>query len=216
MTNEAFQSTLAPEGASDVQLLSHPSPDRCFNPRSHPRVRATCDVCHALLAPFVSIHARTRGCERRRIHGSDICAKGFQSTLAPEGASDQVSIAFYCQLKQFQSTLAPEGASDAVRMPNNTPPKCFNPRSHPRVRATVLGHSSLPPYKVSIHARTRGCERPYAYLYVGRVESFQSTLAPEGASDVYASCRRRQKALFQSTLAPEGASDNLFMYVPYL
>ncbi len=59
-----FQSTLAPEGASDDRAIA------------------------ALEQALVSIHARTRGCERLGSGTTAAVSLQFQSTLAPEGASD--------------------------------------------------------------------------------------------------------------------------------
>ncbi len=136
VTNAAFQSTLAPEGASDPDAETLVRYDLSFNPRSHPRVRATYNSPIRWRILSVSIHARTRGCERP-------CSL---SRLAPGGS-------------RFQSTLAPEGASDVCDCVNLRDNKSFNPRSHPRVRATERGCLLMLGFYVSIHARTRGCER---------------------------------------------------------
>ncbi len=61
----------------------------------------------------VSIHARTRGCERQSGVNMQPAKNLFQSTLAPEGASDPWWLGLASAFKMFQSTLAPEGASDA-------------------------------------------------------------------------------------------------------
>ncbi len=180
-----FQSTLAPEGASDALRVVWPYRPQCFNPRSHPRVRATCNVCKREAVPRVSIHARTRGCERRTTGGLPVQAAVFQSTLAPEGASDRQRVDGHDRLE------------------------CFNPRSHPRVRAT------RPKFKIHFFRRFQSTLAPEGASdgrgqRRGRGQArFQSTLAPEGASDG----RGRESGpiyrMFQSTLAPEGASDGV-------
>ncbi len=83
----------------------------------------------------------------------------FQSTLAPEGASDGPWVLGDDGEFEFQSTLAPEGASDSSGIFVGSTLGCFNPRSHPRVRATRSAKLLPVPDLVSIHARTRGCER---------------------------------------------------------
>ncbi len=158
-----FQSTLAPVGASEIGARflkeptsrfnprSHPwvraklarysqaSGECCFNPRSHPWVRAK-RACACVCARIreVSIHARTRGCERS-YRGDTLAVYGkFQSTLAPVGASERIVFFVQCahvgvsihartrgcernvtigmttMAVKFQSTLAPVGASEPL------------------------------------------------------------------------------------------------------
>ncbi len=181
---------------------------KSFNPRSHPRVRATVRQRVDGYGRVVSIHARTRGCER-----PPYCLLSLSQLV-------------------FQSTLAPEGASDAIYKYASHRAASFNPRSHPRVRATTSkrgqrrrrcvsihartrGCERRPPHRgsvrfgvVSIHARTRGCERLLLLVLLEARMRFQSTLAPEGASDRRPRRCPRRRSRFQSTLAPEGASDH--------
>ncbi len=156
----------------------------------------------------------------------------FQSTLAPVGASE-----FLCRdgprgSISFQSTLAPVGASERTIIFWPLEMQCFNPRSHPWVRAKLVRQQIRQLFRVSIHARTRGCERiaafvdwhvpfgvsihartrgceridPYTKADTGQV--FQSTLAPVGASECCFARRWQRQYLFQSTLAPVGASES--------
>ncbi len=185
-----FQSTLAPEGASDIVIQDAMPDDVSFNPRSHPRVRATINLALSGRLTAVSIHARTRGCERRTL-----------GTMS--GQTDK-----------FQSTLAPEGASDRPAPRIRRPAPRFNPRSHPRVRATMTALPERIQSGVSIHARTRGCERLCWTRRILTINQFQSTLAPEGASDRRCADMSFAAIGFQSTLAPEGASDLAGMHLP--
>ncbi len=152
---EKFQSTLAPEGASDCERLRALRWPRGFNPRSHPRVRAT-----------IGVTGRTPSISK------------FQSTLAPEGASDPPPSDVMVARQQFQSTLAPEGASDPAANFRLASSFCFNPRSHPRVRATPTMLVEAEDFVVSIHARTRGCERPGAPQILVQESSFNPRSHP--------------------------------------
>ncbi len=131
-----FQSTLAPEGASDDTEREIGLIKTSFNPRSHPRVRATHCLGVSMDRPpsfNPRSHPRVRATRpgpRKRPHLS------FQSTLAPEGASDRWHWHINDVATRFQSTLAPEGASDNLNPCALPLATCFNPRSHPRVRAT--------------------------------------------------------------------------------
>ncbi len=137
-----FQSTLAPVGASEAASQSPSEADPGFNPRSHPWVRANHCLRRLHHPSSVSIHARTRGCERTRFGWTPPRPSEFQSTLAPVGASETAGVALYDGRKER-----------------------FNPRSHPWVRAKFSNCRSTADNRVSIHARTRGCERSSLSMY---------------------------------------------------
>ncbi len=154
-----FQSTLAPEGASDSASRGAPRRSTSFNPRSHPRVRATITRAGFATKIRVSIHARTRGCERplcQTVARVEILVSIHARTRGCERLRRRCDSH---RALQFQSTLAPEGASDLTLSRRRTAPLRFNPRSHPRVRATQNTPDFPYRFDVSIHARTRGCER---------------------------------------------------------
>ncbi len=157
-----FQSTLAPEGASDPIRIQPHAVAAGFNPRSHPRVRATTRRCDAICRCRVSIHARTRGCERPA--PSVRKCKWWRVSIHARTRGCERHWRYYrdADNRRFQSTLAPEGASDTGAITGTPTTDGFNPRSHPRVRATATLAASMPEQIVSIHARTRGCERHHA------------------------------------------------------
>ncbi len=203
-----FQSTLAPVGASEDGLASAGIAATGFNPRSHPWVRANSTGEGKTYEVVVSIHARTRGCERKGYIVSDLAGViSFNPRSHP-----------WVRAKRCDTAV---DFMDGVSI-------------HARTRGCErreLAPDFARTFGVSIHARTRGCERNVLTRIAFCHRAFQSTLAPVGASEggcldsgnvrqfvsIHArtrGCERIWRHLvtfhsraFQSTLAPVGASE---------
>ena len=176
-----FQSTLARERATRSPW---PSGSRCFNPRSRASER---QPSPATTPCAVSIHARARASDRRRVVR---WSTRFQSTLARErataGRSGRLLRSFNPRSRASERPLDDSPQSDVVSI-------------HARARASDLGadgmavlefqstlarerataQSRAGDQRVSIHARARASDR---HACITSLIVFQSTLARERAT----------------------------------
>ena len=173
-----------------------------------------------LLQTHVSIHARTRGCERHWWLTKQ--QDEFKVSIHARTRGCERRVTCWPMMGRygcFNPRSHPRVRATSCDVIRRCLPISFNPRSHPRVRATAQVCKKRGGEMVSIHARTRGCERQSPFGCLLALTSFNPRSHPrvratrDRSTDVYhnrVSIHARTRGCERPSMRPRRVQRTMF------